>query len=336
MDQLTAYKILGVPPGSSPEEIRKAYMEKAVLLHPEVHPNEFAQLQEAWSLLKKGSQKLPNGFHGIFVTKNEKNIFGQRKDLSDPEKTDDGLGTLFEKVDQSQEQGDQEKEEKLAEIERIYGSKKRRLYQNLCAFLSVPEAEAVVRNLIKNPQKNYRQIRRKYLNSLKPKHSPETEDYWESWTSPQNSSVNEVLLEDLNELLDIEPPSREVRKPIPVWAGILIAFGWLLEFPLWRLVPKKEMLILDIFFGALLVLSIVLFVMLYRRMCYNSPRVEAKIRVGGLMMLYPLPAGMTDNIRSYYNWYCYLAVLGYLVGFLILLINVHRWHERKSMREVLR
>lgn len=51
MDQLTAYRILQLMPGSTRKEIRQAYARLAKEYHPEEHPKEFNQIQEAYQLL---------------------------------------------------------------------------------------------------------------------------------------------------------------------------------------------------------------------------------------------------------------------------------------------
>ena len=51
MDQLTAYRILQLMPGSTRREIREAYARLAKEYHPEEHPKEFNQIQEAHQLL---------------------------------------------------------------------------------------------------------------------------------------------------------------------------------------------------------------------------------------------------------------------------------------------
>ena len=51
MDQLTAYRILQLMPGSTRREIREAYARLAKEYHPEEHPKEFNQIQEAYQLL---------------------------------------------------------------------------------------------------------------------------------------------------------------------------------------------------------------------------------------------------------------------------------------------
>lgn len=51
MDQLTAYRILQLMPGSTRREIREAYARLAKEYHPEEHPKEFNQIQKAYQLL---------------------------------------------------------------------------------------------------------------------------------------------------------------------------------------------------------------------------------------------------------------------------------------------
>jgi len=51
VDQLTAYRILQLMPGSTRREIREAYARLAKEYHPEEHPKEFNQIQKAYQLL---------------------------------------------------------------------------------------------------------------------------------------------------------------------------------------------------------------------------------------------------------------------------------------------
>lgn len=54
MDKLTAQKILGVSPGASKREIKKAYAAMLRMYHPEDYPEEFQKIQEAYETLNKG------------------------------------------------------------------------------------------------------------------------------------------------------------------------------------------------------------------------------------------------------------------------------------------
>ena len=51
MDQLTAYNILGLEPGSSPEEIKEAYAALSKQYHPEEEPEKFQEIHEAYVTL---------------------------------------------------------------------------------------------------------------------------------------------------------------------------------------------------------------------------------------------------------------------------------------------
>ncbi len=51
MDQLTACRILGIPPSCSREEIRDAFRKKSQDVHPEENPEEFARIQAAYRTL---------------------------------------------------------------------------------------------------------------------------------------------------------------------------------------------------------------------------------------------------------------------------------------------
>lgn len=54
MDKLTAEKILGVQPGTSRQEIKRAYAALVRTYHPEEFPEEFQRIQEAYEVLIKG------------------------------------------------------------------------------------------------------------------------------------------------------------------------------------------------------------------------------------------------------------------------------------------
>lgn len=56
MDQLTAYRVLGISEGSSVKEIKEAYAALSKMYHPEEHPEEFQQIHEAYSLLIRMSR----------------------------------------------------------------------------------------------------------------------------------------------------------------------------------------------------------------------------------------------------------------------------------------
>lgn len=56
MDQLTAYRILGIAEGSSAKEIKEAYAALSKEYHPEEHPEEFQQIHEAYSTLIRMSR----------------------------------------------------------------------------------------------------------------------------------------------------------------------------------------------------------------------------------------------------------------------------------------
>lgn len=53
MDQLTAYKVLGLEPNSTPEEVKSAYATLSKQYHPEEHPDEFQKIHEAYVTLTR-------------------------------------------------------------------------------------------------------------------------------------------------------------------------------------------------------------------------------------------------------------------------------------------
>lgn len=61
---MTIWTILGIEPTQNKKEIKKAYAKMAKVYHPETHPEQFEQLQEAY-------QKLWNTLKAIrFIKKN--------------------------------------------------------------------------------------------------------------------------------------------------------------------------------------------------------------------------------------------------------------------------
>lgn len=57
MDQLTAYRILQLEPGSTVEEIKSAYAKLSKEFHPEEHPEEFQKIHEAYTTLARGARR---------------------------------------------------------------------------------------------------------------------------------------------------------------------------------------------------------------------------------------------------------------------------------------
>ena len=62
MDKLKAEKILGVAPGASRREIKRAYAAMLRMYHPEDYPQEFQQIQEAYELLTRELGQGPSAF----------------------------------------------------------------------------------------------------------------------------------------------------------------------------------------------------------------------------------------------------------------------------------
>lgn len=80
MDQLTAYRILQLMPGSTRREIREAYARLAKEYHPEEHPKEFNQIQEAYQLLTgRGKTGRQMRWMTGFQTEKRRNLNGNQK-----------------------------------------------------------------------------------------------------------------------------------------------------------------------------------------------------------------------------------------------------------------
>lgn len=57
MDQLTAYKILGLEPGCSLDEIKEAYAALSKQYHPEEEPEKFQEIHEAYATLTRRNRR---------------------------------------------------------------------------------------------------------------------------------------------------------------------------------------------------------------------------------------------------------------------------------------
>lgn len=57
MDQLTAYKVLGLQPECTKDEIKEAYATLSKEYHPEEHPEEFQRIHEAYSVLVRKTRR---------------------------------------------------------------------------------------------------------------------------------------------------------------------------------------------------------------------------------------------------------------------------------------
>lgn len=91
MDKLRAQKVLGITPGASKKEIKKAYAAMLRMYHPEDYPQEFQQIQEAYETLIKGSDTGGGGFQ----KKEEPDIQFQEPEKESREETmdrEDGAG----------------------------------------------------------------------------------------------------------------------------------------------------------------------------------------------------------------------------------------------------
>lgn len=98
MDQLTAYRILGLEPGCSRTEIKEAYAALSKIYHPEDYPEKFQELSEAYQTLIRGgrrSNSLSNQ-ENSFTSRTEESDFSFSDDLmeSEPEETYDFEETL--------------------------------------------------------------------------------------------------------------------------------------------------------------------------------------------------------------------------------------------------
>lgn len=77
MDQLTAYRILGLEPGCAQEEIKEAYAALSKQYHPEEQPEKFQEIHEAYVTLTRRKRRtntqneVPRDIEDVFGKENE-------------------------------------------------------------------------------------------------------------------------------------------------------------------------------------------------------------------------------------------------------------------------
>lgn len=74
MDELRAYKVLGLQPGSSEKEIKEAYAALSKQFHPEEYPEEFQQIHEAYTTLVRGSRRRGRRTESVQSTERQEHI----------------------------------------------------------------------------------------------------------------------------------------------------------------------------------------------------------------------------------------------------------------------
>lgn len=121
MDKLTARKVLGVSPGASRREIKRAYAAMLRMYHPEDYPQEFQKIQEAYETLNKGGFQGEgagnNGFPEEDFSENEdsRKEEGQdeqaQKEESREEQPGDDWEDTWESLDNGEEDWKRQQEE---------------------------------------------------------------------------------------------------------------------------------------------------------------------------------------------------------------------------------
>lgn len=87
------YKVLGVSPGATPEEIKKAYRAKTKMYHPDLHPDDpvaaakMSEVNEAYDILtdpkKRSRYSYGNAGYGYQRNSTGQNAYGNRYGYSD-------------------------------------------------------------------------------------------------------------------------------------------------------------------------------------------------------------------------------------------------------------
>lgn len=126
MDKLTARKVLGVSPGASRREIKRAYAAMLRMYHPEDYPQEFQKIQEAYETLNKGGFQGEgagnNGFPEEDFSENEdsRKEEGQdeqaQKEESREEQPGDDWEDTWESLDNGEEDWKRQQEEDRRKI----------------------------------------------------------------------------------------------------------------------------------------------------------------------------------------------------------------------------
>ncbi len=86
MDQLTAYHILGVEPGSSVEEIKEAYALLSKRYHPEEEPERFQEIHDAYVTLTRGRRRGGRTQENVILSekKEEQCLVDEKKTFEKP------------------------------------------------------------------------------------------------------------------------------------------------------------------------------------------------------------------------------------------------------------
>ncbi len=112
MNETEAYAVLHVAPGSSQEEIKEAYATLSKTYHPEEYPDEFQQIHEAYSVLRRrnrgqGSRKTEHEENGDLSVYNETHMEQtESRNVSVEEDQEDVSGEQYDQEDVSGEQYD--------------------------------------------------------------------------------------------------------------------------------------------------------------------------------------------------------------------------------------
>lgn len=118
MNETEAYAVLHVTPGSSQEEIKEAYATLSKTYHPEEYPEEFQQIHEAYSVLRRrnrrqGSRKTEHEENGDLPVHNEMHTEQtESRDVSAEEDQEDVSGEQYDFEDVIEE-SDREDEQRL-------------------------------------------------------------------------------------------------------------------------------------------------------------------------------------------------------------------------------
>lgn len=173
MDELTAYKILRIEPGSSRAEIKEAYAALSKEFHPEESPEEFQKIHEAYVTLTRGGRKNRGASEQMEMTESSFDFDytpKQEEERKEPDHTEYSysFGNMKYDFDSAVNQAeDQEKEhlheitlQALAEMKVLLSPEYREKYERFLGFfrnkkyqevLKTPEFVLKLANLLAEP-----------------------------------------------------------------------------------------------------------------------------------------------------------------------------------------